>query len=77
MQGLVLGSRGGAADPGADGCAEYSRYADWPAQCWSRRPINAYAHLTSADVEALGSELDTIGHSVKQSLGERDAQYTS
>lgn len=37
--------------------------------------INAYAHLTPVDVEALGAELDTIRRNVERSLGERDAQY--
>ncbi|WP_067990163.1 fatty acid desaturase family protein [Nocardia pseudobrasiliensis] len=37
--------------------------------------INAYAHLTPADIETLGAELDTIRRNVEQSLGERDAKY--
>ncbi len=37
--------------------------------------IRAFAHLTAADVEMLGQELDGIRRSVEQSLGERDARY--
>ncbi|MEU4317025.1 fatty acid desaturase [Nocardia sp. NPDC024068] len=37
--------------------------------------IRAFAHLTAADVETLGQELDGIRRSVEQSLGERDARY--
>ncbi|WP_063040735.1 fatty acid desaturase family protein [Nocardia grenadensis] len=37
--------------------------------------INAYAHLTPADIEALGAELDAIRGDVEKSLGERDANY--
>jgi fatty acid desaturase len=37
--------------------------------------IKAFAHLTEADIETLGQELDTIRRSVEQSLGERDARY--
>lgn len=35
--------------------------------------IEAFAHLTEADIEALGAELDTIRTDVEESLGERDA----
>ncbi|RDI53186.1 fatty acid desaturase family protein [Nocardia mexicana] len=37
--------------------------------------IKAFAHLTAADIETLGQELDTIRRNVEQSLGERDAKY--
>ncbi|NKY87846.1 fatty acid desaturase family protein [Nocardia veterana] len=37
--------------------------------------IDAYAHLTAADIEALGAELDTIRRDVEDSRGERDARY--
>lgn len=37
--------------------------------------IEAFAHLTEADIEALGAELDTIRTDVEESLGERDARY--
>ncbi|WP_024799855.1 fatty acid desaturase [Nocardia sp. BMG51109] len=37
--------------------------------------IKAFAHLTAADIETLGQELDTIRRDVEQSLGERDAKY--
>ncbi|AHH21075.1 fatty acid desaturase [Nocardia nova SH22a] len=37
--------------------------------------IKAYSHLTAADIETLGNELDTIRRTVEQSLGERDAAY--
>ncbi|GAC78068.1 MULTISPECIES: fatty acid desaturase family protein [Gordonia] len=37
--------------------------------------INEYAHLTDADVEALGAELDALRREVESSLGERDARY--
>jgi len=35
----------------------------------------AYAHLSDADVEALGRELDAIRSDIEESLGERDAAY--
>ena len=35
----------------------------------------AYTHLTRADIEALGAELDAIRADVEESLGERDATY--
>lgn len=37
--------------------------------------IAAYAHLTRADIEALGDELDAIRIDIEESLGERDAAY--
>ncbi len=37
--------------------------------------IKAFAHLTEADVEALGRELDAIRRDVEESRGERDARY--
>jgi linoleoyl-CoA desaturase len=37
--------------------------------------INAYAHLTEADVEALGNELDALRREVESDRGERDATY--
>ena len=37
--------------------------------------IKQFAHLTEADVEALGRELDNIRRDVEESRGVRDAQY--
>ncbi|BBY54738.1 fatty acid desaturase [Mycobacterium koreense] len=37
--------------------------------------IPAFAHLTEADVDNLGVELDAIRRDVEDSLGERDARY--
>jgi NADPH-dependent stearoyl-CoA 9-desaturase len=37
--------------------------------------IAAFAHLTEADIEALGRELDALRADVEESLGERDATY--
>ena len=37
--------------------------------------IAAYTHLTSADIEALGAELDAIRRDVEESLGAKDAAY--
>ncbi|AGB21210.1 fatty acid desaturase [Mycobacterium sp. JS623] len=37
--------------------------------------IAAYAHLSEADVTALGYELDAIRRDIEESLGERDAAY--
>ncbi|MCE5291789.1 MAG: acyl-CoA desaturase [Nocardiaceae bacterium] len=37
--------------------------------------IKTYAHLTDADVEALGVELDAIRRDIESSRGERDARY--
>lgn len=37
--------------------------------------IDLYAHLTDADVEALGAELDAIRRDIEESRGEADARY--
>ena len=37
--------------------------------------IAAYAHLTDAEIEALGHELDAIRRDIEDSLGARDAAY--
>jgi fatty acid desaturase len=37
--------------------------------------IAAYAHLSQADIEALGDELDAIRRDIEDSLGESDASY--
>ncbi|MEB4211370.1 fatty acid desaturase [Mycobacterium sp. 94-17] len=37
--------------------------------------VSAFAHLTDADIENLGAELDAIRRDVEESLGERDARY--
>jgi NADPH-dependent stearoyl-CoA 9-desaturase len=37
--------------------------------------IAAYAHLSEADIEALGNELDAIRRDIEESLGEKDAAY--
>ncbi|MFX0579530.1 fatty acid desaturase family protein [Nocardia nepalensis] len=37
--------------------------------------IKAFAHLTEADIEAFGRELDQIRRDIEQSLGQRDADY--
>ncbi|MGE2718406.1 fatty acid desaturase family protein [Mycolicibacterium celeriflavum] len=37
--------------------------------------VGAYTHLTEADIEALGVDLDAIRSDVEDSLGERDAAY--
>ncbi|MDT2003952.1 acyl-CoA desaturase [Rhodococcus opacus] len=37
--------------------------------------IQEFAHLTDADVEALGRELDAIRRDIEESRGERDARY--
>ena len=37
--------------------------------------VAAYAHLTDADIEALGAEFDAIRRDVEDSLGARDAAY--
>ncbi|AZG48460.1 fatty acid desaturase family protein [Gordonia insulae] len=37
--------------------------------------INAYAHLTDADVEALGAELDALRREVEADRGVRDVRY--
>ena len=37
--------------------------------------IAAYTHLSQADIEALGYELDAIRRDIEESLGEKDAAY--
>jgi len=37
--------------------------------------IEAFAHLTDADIEALATELDAIRTDIEEALGERDARY--
>jgi len=37
--------------------------------------IAAYAHLTEADIDTLGYELDAIRHDIEESRGQRDAAY--
>ena len=37
--------------------------------------IEAFTHLTDADIDALTTELDTIRRDVEDSLGDRDARY--
>ncbi|MBF6070460.1 fatty acid desaturase family protein [Nocardia farcinica] len=37
--------------------------------------IQAFSHLTDADIEALGHELDSVRRSIELSRGERDAKY--
>ncbi|MGC4934524.1 fatty acid desaturase family protein [Gordonia sp. DT30] len=37
--------------------------------------IDQYAHLTDADVEALGAELDAIRRDIEESRGDADARY--
>jgi len=37
--------------------------------------VPAFAHLTEADIEALGNELDAIRQDIEDSLGEKDARY--
>jgi NADPH-dependent stearoyl-CoA 9-desaturase len=37
--------------------------------------IAAYTHLSQADIEALGNELDAIRRDIEESLGEKDAAY--
>ena len=37
--------------------------------------IEAFAHLSDADIESLAVELDAIRQDVEDSLGERDARY--
>ena len=37
--------------------------------------LDAFAHLTAADIDNLGSELDAIRQDIEDSLGERDARY--
>src|SRR5919197_5971536 len=37
--------------------------------------VPAFAHLTDADIENLGNELDAIRQDIEDSLGERDSRY--
>jgi linoleoyl-CoA desaturase len=37
--------------------------------------IDRYAHLTEADIDALGAQLDTIRRDIEESRGEDDARY--
>ena len=37
--------------------------------------IDAFTHLTDADIDALATELDNVRRDVEDDLGERDAQY--
>ena len=37
--------------------------------------VPEFAHLTEADIENLGAELDAIRRDIEESLGERDARY--
>lgn len=37
--------------------------------------VDVFAHLTDADIENLGAELDAIRRDIEDSLGERDARY--
>ena len=37
--------------------------------------IRQYVHLTVADIEELGRELDAIRTDIEESRGERDARY--
>ncbi|EON30322.1 Fatty acid desaturase, partial [Gordonia terrae C-6] len=37
--------------------------------------INEYAHLTDADVEALGAELDALRREIEADRGMRDVRY--
>ncbi|MDT5191283.1 MAG: hypothetical protein QOI28_3534, partial [Mycobacterium sp.] len=37
--------------------------------------IAAYAHLSPADIEALGAELDAIRRDIEESRGAKDATY--
>ena len=37
--------------------------------------VPEFAHLTAADIENLGAELDAIRRDIEESLGERDARY--
>ncbi|MBF6248918.1 acyl-CoA desaturase, partial [Nocardia elegans] len=37
--------------------------------------VKEYAHLTEADVEALGAEFDAIRREIESSRGESDARY--
>ena len=37
--------------------------------------VPAFAHLTEADIESLGNELDAIRQDIEESLGEKDSRY--
>ncbi len=37
--------------------------------------VDAFAHLTEADIESLAVELDSIRADIEDSLGARDARY--
>ncbi|MDT5204968.1 MAG: NADPH-dependent stearoyl-CoA 9-desaturase, partial [Mycobacterium sp.] len=37
--------------------------------------LDVFAHLTDADIESLGVELDAIRQDIEDSRGERDARY--
>ena len=37
--------------------------------------VKEYAHLTEADVEALGHELDALRTEIEESRGDKDAKY--
>ena len=37
--------------------------------------LDVFAHLTDADIENLGVELDAIRQDIEDSRGERDARY--
>ncbi len=41
----------------------------------TKKPVNPVAHLTPADVEAIGTELDAISQEVIDARGESDARY--
>ena len=41
----------------------------------TRKPENPTAHLTEADIEQIGIELDAIRQDVIDSRGEKDAAY--
>lgn len=49
-------------------------YTDGPGKL-TIRDIAAYAKLSRADIDAIGTELDTIRRDVEESLGARDAAY--
>jgi len=50
-------------------------YADGPRILLAINDIAVYARLSQADIEAFGSELDTIRADVEDSLGTKDASY--
>src|SRR6476660_1461839 len=49
--------------------------ADRPRTSMAITDIAAYAHLSEADIEALGYELDAIRRDIEDSRGESDAAY--